>query len=120
MLPRPWQAGKNRTRAQPGMASAKKKPRLHLPLPRRRIPHQRRLDGYLGTVLGAVLAGSKGTLLTPPRDRFPRERIMPDGLVELVFHFAEPLRTIRADGTAQRLYDKWFAAREADAAEGAP
>ena len=32
-------------------------------------------------------------------DRFPRERIMPDGIVELVFHFAQPFRTYRADGT---------------------
>ena len=32
-------------------------------------------------------------------DRFRRERIMPDGIVELVFHFAQPFRTYRTDGT---------------------
>ena len=33
-------------------------------------------------------------------DRFARERILPDGIVELVFHFAGPFRTTRADGSS--------------------
>lgn len=37
-----------------------------------------------------------------PEDAFARERIVPDGIVELVFHFAEPLVTYVAGGNAVR------------------
>lgn len=33
-------------------------------------------------------------------ERCPRERILPDGIVELVFHYAEPFITHRADGSS--------------------
>jgi AraC-like DNA-binding protein len=32
-------------------------------------------------------------------DQFPREQILPDGIVELVLHFRDPFLTHRADGT---------------------
>lgn len=32
-------------------------------------------------------------------ETYPRERIMPDGIVELVFHYRQPFVTYRADGS---------------------
>ncbi len=35
-----------------------------------------------------------------PDDHYPRERILPDGIVEVVFHYGEPFITHRADGSS--------------------
>ena len=31
-------------------------------------------------------------------DHYPKERVLPDGIVEIIFHFAEPFITHRANG----------------------
>ena len=43
-----------------------------------------------------------------PDDAFVRERIVPDGIVELVFHFGRPLLTYDAQGVG-RVQEEAFA-----------